>query len=88
MLWTDARDKWFADDMPDPRVRHYWDEDKVVGQWLAQNIEGDEGVVWDRYYLFGPEALWADLPTSLLGSGGTIIAEREALQQQILPFLR
>ena len=46
--------------MPDPRALHYWDGEKAVGTWLAQQdrywqlFRGPSA--WDIYYVFGPDA--------------------------------
>ena len=83
MLWTDSRERWNGNTMPDARVRHYWDGDRVVGEWFAARVEGFEGVVWDAYYLYGPEATWEQLPFPTAGSGGTIYGQRHLLEAQL-----
>jgi hypothetical protein len=35
MLFGDSRDRWDGDGVTDPRVRHFWDEQKVVGNWYS-----------------------------------------------------
>jgi hypothetical protein len=87
MLWSDSREKWNGSTMPDPRVIHFWDGDSQVGQWFAQEVEGYRGVSWDAYYLYGPDATWETIPSPLVGSGGTIIDQREALKMQIEKLL-
>lgn len=87
MLWTDNRALWDGRNMPDARVMHFWDGERVVGQWFAEQVEGYQGVVWDAYYLYGPEAVWETLPAPLAGSGGTIYAERERLETQVMELL-
>ena len=79
MLWGDPREEWNGNIMPDPRVTHFWDDDALVGQWFAQQVDGYEGIAWDIYYLYGPEATWETVPIPLAGSGGTIIGERDTL---------
>ena len=87
MIPLDYRWRWDEEVMTDPRVIHLWDEDKLVGQWIAEHIEGYQGVVWDSYYLYGPEARWDITPTPLINSGYTVLRQREELQQSILPLL-
>lgn len=87
MLGGDARDKWNGNTMPDTRVSHYWDGNLQVGQWFAKNVDGYDGVAWDIYYLYGPDATWETVPTPLVGSGVTIYGERETLQMQTMTLL-
>ena len=87
MLWSDARRLWNGTTMPDARVIHYWDGDRKVGEWFAENVDGYEGIAWDTYYLYGPDAKWNTTPSPLAGSGGTIYSERELLELQIRSLL-
>jgi len=83
MLWGDAREKWDGNTMPDPRVMHFWDGGTQIGQWFANQVDGYEGVAWDAYYLYGPNATWNTMPAPLIGSGGTIYSERKQLETQL-----
>jgi hypothetical protein len=88
MLYGDKRSAWDAAILPDARVRHYWDEERIVGQWFARQVDGYEGTSWDIYYLYGPDATWDTVPGPLIGSGATIIGERQTLEAQIVPLLQ
>ena len=83
MLAGDARAEWDGTRMPDPRVMHFWDGERQVGEWFAEEVEGYRDVSWDTYYLYGPEATWKTVPSPLVGSGGTIIRMRKQLETQI-----
>ena len=83
MLWGDAREKWNGTTMPDARVMHFWDGDRKIGQWFAREIDGYDGIAWDSYYLYGPDAIWETVPSPLVGSGSTIYSERKTLEIQI-----
>jgi hypothetical protein len=87
MLWSDARALWNGRTIPDARVTHFWDGERAIGQWFARHIEGYEGIVWDAYYLYSPDATWETTPSPLSASGGTIYAERENLEMQIRSLL-
>jgi hypothetical protein len=39
-LFGDARNRWDAAGLTDPRVTHLWDEKDVSGAWLAANVDG------------------------------------------------
>ena len=87
MLGTDSRETWNGTHLPDPRVTHYWDGQFHLGKWFAQEVDGYDGVAWDIYYLYGPEAVWDSIPAPLLGSGRTIFAERNSLKLQAAEVL-
>jgi hypothetical protein len=91
MLATDARSEWPAGALPDPRVRHFWDGERVVGRWLAdRNVGGlgSAGVVWDAYFVFGPQAAWDDVPAPLLAAGSPIDGDTSALAAALGPLLQ
>jgi len=83
MLGGDAREMWNGTTMPDNRVIHYWDGERVIGQWFAKQVDGYEGIAWDVYYLYGPNATWETIPAPLVGSGSTIYGERQTLRMQM-----
>jgi hypothetical protein len=87
MLWSDAREMWNGTNMPDNRVMHFWDGEHVIGQWFAKQVDGYEGISWDSYYLYGPDAIWETVPSPLVESGGTIYGERAALKMQVNTLL-
>jgi len=87
MLWGDAREMWNGTNMPDARVLHFWDGEHVIGQWFAKQVDGYDGIAWDVYYLYGPDATWETIPLPLAGSGSTIYGEREALNIKVTALL-
>ena len=78
---------WNGTNMPDARVMHFWDGEQAVGEWFAKEVDGYEGIAWDIYYLYGPDATWETVPSPLLGSGRTIYGERETLETQMHTLL-
>jgi hypothetical protein len=88
MLDGDARDKWQGRFMPDPRVIHFWAGEYMAGQWFAGEVDGYQGIAWDVYYLYGPDATWETVPSPLAGTGRTIYHERETLKKQLLTLLK
>lgn len=95
MLASDARTRWPATLLTDPRVMHRWDEPKAAGHWFAQHASsmrprltpdsrwGNGDVLWDSWLLYGPTASWASseaAPTDLVHWGRTIVASRETLK--------
>ena len=57
----------------DRRVTNFYDPNRVVGSWFASHGDAGGGIVWDAYFLYGPDASWAAEPAPLLSSGGTVI---------------
>ena len=44
-------------------------------------------LAWDIFFLYGPEAVWEDVPAPLITSGSTIIAKRDRLRSGISQLL-
>ena len=86
MIPTDSRSRWnwTGGILEDSRVVHFWDEKKKAGRFFANKDPetDDPDVVWDAYYLYGPEAQWLAKPEPLLASGSTVIDEFEKLKAQ------
>jgi hypothetical protein len=96
MLWGDRKSAWEPGALPDRRVRHWWDEQRLAGAWFAQYLRTGKApdrppkgldVFWDGYLLFGPDAKWEDTPTRLVGAAGTVVGNLKELKQQLLPLL-
>lgn len=73
--------------MPDNRVVHFWDGERAIGEWFAKQVDGYDGISWDTYYLYGPDATWESVPSPLIGSGRTIYGERAELKMQVSTVL-
>ncbi len=91
VLLGDDRSAWNPDLLVDPRVTQYWDSDQTLGTWFPRQevykpvIFGP--LAWDIFFLYGPEAVWEDVPEPLITSGSTIIAKRDRLRSGISRFL-
>lgn len=91
MYRGDARDRWRAGLLDDPRVEHWWDEKRLVGARLLTELhphagrraagsrvfEGD--VLWDAFLLFDRRAEWGTSLPQPVSWGYTILATRDAL---------
>ena len=84
MLFGESRGAWNGDGLDDPRVVHFWDEQKVVGNWFTANVTHGRGTTWDFYALYGPDARDLARPTSM---GRTITSRRERLAAALAPLL-
>ncbi len=87
MLGGDAHEKRNGNNMPDARMMHFWDGNYAIGQWFAKQVDGYEGIAWDVYYLYGPDATWETIPSPLIGSRSTIYGERQTLKMQVSTLL-
>lgn len=88
MVPTDARSSWgwTSGVLNDPRAVHFWDERRIVGSWLAQqeNPQSDSpGIVWDAFYLYGPNAQWDSKPEPLITTGATVRDEADELREKL-----
>jgi hypothetical protein len=86
-LFGDARNRWDAAGLTDPRVVHLWDAADASGDWLVDHVSGYQGGDWDTYLLFGPDATWTSQPTPLRSSGGPVDNQIDALSQAVSPLL-
>jgi hypothetical protein len=69
---------------------HFWDDKKIIGRWFDEHPyaqEADSGIVWDAYYLCGPDAKWEAKPGPLLSGGGTARNKFVEIQENLLPFM-
>lgn len=85
----DDRSKWDEHLLTDPRVTHLWDEEKLVGRFMvAEDVVLFPGeIVWDAYFLFGPEAQWEETPDPLIGWGQPVYHRRHQLRHDLEPLL-
>jgi hypothetical protein len=74
--------------MPDTRVQHFWDQPKTTGKWFRANVPSDYTgkIMWDAYYLYGPDATWAATPGAPISWGRTILETRKELLRQVALF--
>jgi hypothetical protein len=76
--------------LDDGRVTQFWDGGRVAGTWLAEEGVGGEsgaGVVWDAFYVFGPDAVWNEKPAPVAAFGAPVVSERGALERALRPLL-
>lgn len=91
ILPTDARDAWDSELLTDSRVTQWWDAERIVGRWLAQeaslDLEGRGEIVWDAFFLFAAEATWDRAPTHLLAWGMPIVGRIPEPMDALGPLL-
>jgi hypothetical protein len=80
-LFGDARNRWDAAGLTDPRVVHLWDAADVSGDWLVDHVSDYQGGDWDSYLLYGPGATWTSQPAPLRSSGSPVDDQIDALTQ-------
>lgn len=42
----------------DPRVKHFWDQDRIFGKLLSQTLRLKEAIAWDVYLVYLPNHSW------------------------------
>jgi hypothetical protein len=86
---TDSRAEIDGAGMVDPRVTHFWDTGDVIGQpFLGRFGVEFNGLDYDFFLLFGPEATWGSSPARPVSSGGTVIGASDRLASAVAPLLR
>lgn len=76
-----------ADVLVDERVRQFWDDDRLVSDEVGRLTGADEGLAWDVYLLFGPEATWGRRLPAPLGRGAPVVVQIESLATLLRPYL-
>lgn len=71
----------------DPRARQFWDGEQRVNNVVGRTL-GTDGLAWDLYALYGPEAAWKDELPPPAASGAPVVAEIDALENELARYLR
>ena len=91
----DARVKWPATLLTDPRVTHYWDESRAVGtaylsrlpamlgQRATATLPPSADAMWDALYLYTRDDRWDEPVPVPVRWGYPIVATREELLPEI-----
>lgn len=89
VLRSDGREEWDPGTMPDSRVEHFWDEDRLVGNWFLHAVtrRTTDRVEWDAFFLYGRDARWGMDPPPLVRWGRTILATRDELRAGLMELL-
>jgi hypothetical protein len=73
VLPTDSVGEWNPEILSDWRVTEFWDAEGALGDWFGKHRDQMElglfggAVVWDAALVFGPEAMWDEIPHPLGG---------------------
>jgi hypothetical protein len=83
--------------LPDERVSHYWDPDKLVAAQLARDARPPQptqeccvrdGTLWDIAAVYPPGAKWTDrLPTAIVFDGA-VVRKKDAIRSGLMGFKR
>lgn len=77
-----TRPRWQRDLLGDPRVIHFWDEEKRAGKFYKEHFDLRDyraEALWDAYILYGREAPWESAPPEPVSWGYTIVGTRDRL---------
>ena len=72
--------------LADPRVAQYWDAEGITGTSFADadlGGLGQKGFVYDAYYVFGPDATWAEEPGPVAGAGLPVVSRIDQLLAEL-----
>jgi hypothetical protein len=85
---TDARTQIDGAGLVDARVTNLWDAGNVIREPFLQRFGADfNGLDYDFFLLFGPDATWTATPPKPVSSGATVIGESQRLARDLAPFL-
>jgi hypothetical protein len=65
--------------LSDPRVTYYWDPGRTVGAWFSGHVTHKQGITWDAYFLYGPQATWGSVPAPLVSRGSSVVGTHDRL---------
>jgi len=91
MLAGDSRSARDSNVLDDPRVREFWDGNRIAGKWFADHqlggLGGPGSIVWDAYYAFPSSSTWTSQPSTVLAAGSDIIDNVSGLEHHFIPLL-
>ena len=94
----DARGKWLPTLLTDPRVMHYWDEQRAVGIAYLSNLpvmldsraDGTlpptADAMWDAFFLYRAGERWREPVPAPVRWGYPIMPTREELARELAAF--
>ena len=91
MIPGDSKKRWNDKLITDSSAKHFWDEEKNVGNWIGKHVKtckhlGD--TAWDAYFLFGEDAIWeGDTLGPIEGCGTPIIANPDQFTKDLKALL-
>jgi hypothetical protein len=95
MYPSDTRSKWPAALLTDPRVLHYWDEQRLSGtRYLAhlpamiarrapETMQPSADAMWDAFFVYAPGNRWQDPVPVPVSWGYPIMVTRDELLRQV-----
>jgi len=90
MLAIDSKERCRPELIHDKRVKHFWDEKKVVGTWVGSNVSSCKhiaDVAWDEYFLFDGDAEWGEELGPIEVCGSPVISNSKALAAKLEELL-
>ena len=76
-----------ADVMVDERATHFWDNERLVSDALGDAYGTPGQLVWDAFFVFNPDATWADRPPQPLGRRSPVVEYMATLKSLLRPYL-
>ena len=91
MVATDTRKGWKPSHLSDSRIRHFWDADRSVGKWVAENVDTCKHIgkiAWDSYYLLDKDATWGDTLGPIESCGSPVFRTTEDFTKDLEALLK
>jgi hypothetical protein len=91
----DARSKWPSTVLADPRVSHYWDDQRTVGRLYLSRVpamlnrraaatrQPADDALWDAFFLYAPGDRWQDPLPLPVRWGYPIMVTRDQLLRDV-----
>ena len=75
-----------ADILVGQRATHYWDNEQRVSETSPPH-ECQVQLVWDAFFVFGPDANWKTGPPGPLGRRSPVVEYMATLKSLLQPYL-
>ena len=96
----DARGRWPSTLLTDPRVLHYWDEERVIGRRYLSHLPAmieqrapatlppAADAMWDAFFVYAPGNQWQDPVPVPVSWGYPIMVTRDQLLRDVATLVR
>ena len=73
--------------MVDARAVHFWDNEQLVSDDLARAYGSPGQLIWDAFFVFGPDVRWGERPPDAVESGAPVVERMATLEAALRPYL-
>lgn len=76
-----------ADLVVDRRAAHFWDNEQRVSEALGDAYGSPGRLVWDAFFVFGPDATWELGPPDPVATGSPVVEHMATLESALKGYL-